>query len=368
MGRARQGRARARGGTPWGWLGLCALLAWACGPGPLSSGQGTLALGPTDPTALGELPEFELVERSGRTITRADVVGAPALFAFFFTRCAGPCPALTGQMRRAQEELEGTRARLVSVSVDPGYDTPERLAAYAQSFTADPERWWFLTGEEDAIYSLMREGFALAVERGELPEHDDVMGMQVTHATRLVAIDAQGRIRGYYDGESDAGRAGAVARLQAFSGGPLRSRSVLPRLNATLNGCATLLLAGGLVAVLRGRRRLHGWLMGGAFAVSAVFLASYLYYHLVVIPAQGGPVGYRGQGGLRVLYLSILATHVVLAVVNLPLVLRLLYLAGRQRWASHRRLGWVVWPIWMYVSVTGVVVYLMLYPWNPPPG
>ncbi len=349
-------------------VGLAVALAAACSPAPRSSGVGGLDLAPGDPTVLGELPPFELVERDGRRVTREDLLGKPSLFAFFFTRCSGPCPALTGQMRRAQEELTGTDARLISVSVDPGHDTPEVLSAYARSFTADPARWWFLTGEEPAIYHLMRAGFALAVERGDLPDEDDVMGMQVTHATRLVALDGAGRIRGYYDGESDAGRAAAVARVRALAGGPLRSISPLPKLNAILNATAAGLLVLGLIAVLRGKKHLHGKLMGAAFAVSCVFLASYLYYHLVVIPAQGGPIAYRGQGGLRTLYLVILATHVVLAIVNLPLVLRVLYLARRGRWEAHRRLGWITWPIWMYVSVTGVVVYLMLYPWNPPPA
>lgn len=348
------------------WLAWVAVLAAACSPSPRPSGGGALALAPGDPTALGELPPFELVERDGRRVTREDLLGTPTLFAFFFTRCSGPCPALTGQMRRAQEELEGTDARLVSVSVDPGYDTPEVLTAYAGSFTADPRRWWFLTGDEGAIHRLMREGFFLAVERGELPDEDDVMGMQVTHATRIVALDRSGRIRGYYDGESDAGRAAAVARVRALAGGPSSSSSPLPKLNASLNATAAGLLVLGLIAVLRGKKRLHGKLMGAAFAVSCVFLVSYLYYHFVVIPAQGGPVAYRGEGGWRALYLAILGTHVVLAIVNLPLVLRLLHLARRGRWDAHRRLGWITWPIWMYVSVTGVIVYLMLYPWNPP--
>src|SRR5690606_38859091 len=129
----------------------------------------------------------------------------------------------------------------------------------------------------------------------------------VTHSSRLVVIDAAGKIRGYYDGESDEGRAAAVARIDA-----LGARSTLPKLNATLNATSALLLVLGLIAVLRGHARVHGWLMGGAFAVSAVFLASYLYYHFVVIPAQGGPVGYRGTGALRTLYFVILVSHIVL--------------------------------------------------------
>ena len=95
---------------------------------------------------------------------------------------------------------------------------------------------------------------------------------------------------------------------------------------------------------------------------------SYLYYHFVVLPLQNGPTPYRGGGTAKVLYLVILATHVVLAAVNLPMVLRVLWLAHKGMWEKHR--AWARWtfPIWLYVSVTGVLVYLILYQWNPVPA
>jgi protein SCO1/2/putative membrane protein len=275
------------------------------------------------------------------------------------------CPNITRQMARAQELLEGTDARLVSFSVDPEHDTPEVLRAYADAVAgADPERWWFLTGDQEAIYELIRKSFLLAVAME--PEQDP--GLLVAHSAFLVAVDESGRIRGYYDGESDAGTEAAVARIRFLDTGAAPGTSRLPKLNASLNAAAAVLLGAGLVAIRRGRRELHGRVMSAAFLVSAVFLACYLYYHLVVIPAQGGPVRFRGTGWTRPAYLALLATHVVGAIVNLPMVLRTLWLARRARWEDHRRWARRTFPLWMYVSVTGVLVYLALYTWNPPPA
>ena len=105
--------------------------------------------------------------------------------------------------------------------------------------------------------------------------------------------------------------------------------------------------------------------MRAAFVVSAAFLASYLYYHFVVIPAQGGPVRYGGTGAAKAAYLALLLTHVLGAIVNLPMVLRTLWLAQKERWDGHRRWARRTYPLWLFVSVSGVLVYLLLYPWNP---
>ena len=130
----------------------------------------------------------------------------------------------------------------------------------------------------------------------------------------------------------------------------------LPALNACLNGVAAALLLAGFVAIRTGRRGLHIRCMLGATGVSALFLISYLTYH-----ATHGSTRFQGQGPVRTLYFAILLTHTVLAAVNVPLVLVTLYRAGRGRWEAHRRLARVTWPVWMYVSVTGVAIYLLLY-------
>ncbi len=136
----------------------------------------------------------------------------------------------------------------------------------------------------------------------------------------------------------------------------------LPLQNAWLNGTSAVLLVAGLVAIKADRRILHEWLMKAAFVASAAFLAGYLYYHFVVQRTMP----FNRTGLVHTAYLVMLASHVLLAVVNLPLVLRVLWLAHKERWIEHKKLAKITFPIWLYVSVTGVLVYLALYTWNPP--
>jgi uncharacterized membrane protein YozB (DUF420 family) len=130
----------------------------------------------------------------------------------------------------------------------------------------------------------------------------------------------------------------------------------LPHLNAGLNAASALLLAAGYVCIRRGRQEAHRACMLGALAASAAFLVSYLAYHF-----QVGSVRFTGQGGVRVVYFAILITHTVLAAAVLPLALLTAARALRGRFGAHRRIARWTLPIWLYVSVTGVVVYWMLY-------
>jgi len=135
----------------------------------------------------------------------------------------------------------------------------------------------------------------------------------------------------------------------------------VPALNATLNAASALFLLLGWMAVRRGRIERHrGWMLVAA-ATSTLFLASYLNYH-----ARVGSVRFTGQGGVRSLYFAILLSHTILAVVIVPLVIRTLYLGLRRLDDRHRRIARWTFPIWLYVSVTGVVVYWMLYRLYPP--
>ena len=134
------------------------------------------------------------------------------------------------------------------------------------------------------------------------------------------------------------------------------SVSDLPGLNALLNGTAALLLATGYYLVRTGRREAHRRAMTAAFACSVLFLVSYLAYH-----AEVGSVRFRGTGTIRTVYLSILLTHTLLAAAVPFLAATALLLAWRGRFEAHRKLARVALPVWLYVSVTGVVVYLMLY-------
>jgi len=133
----------------------------------------------------------------------------------------------------------------------------------------------------------------------------------------------------------------------------------LPALNAFLNASSALLLATGYVLIRRGRREAHKRVMLAALASSTLFLTSYLVYH-----AQVGSVRFRGQGAVRTAYFTILLTHTVLAVAIVPLVASTLVPALRGRFDRHRRLARITLPLWAYVSVTGVVIYWMLYRLN----
>ena len=141
--------------------------------------------------------------------------------------------------------------------------------------------------------------------------------------------------------------------------------SSLPALNASLNAVSAVLLVAGLALVKRGRHTAHARVMVGALVTSAAFLTSYLVYHFVVVP-EIGHTPFRREGALRIAYYVLLISHVVLAAVNLPMILATVYLAARGRIEKHRRLARWTWPIWFYVSITGVLVYLALYPLNPP--
>lgn len=131
---------------------------------------------------------------------------------------------------------------------------------------------------------------------------------------------------------------------------------ILASVDAALNALAFVLICAGLVAIKRGNVELHKKLMLSAVGVSAVFLCCYLVYHL-----NAEPVKFTGEGAIRTVYFALLISHVVLAAVQVPLILRTVYLGLKDRREQHRRWAKVTTPIWLYVSVTGVVVYGMLY-------
>jgi putative membrane protein len=136
--------------------------------------------------------------------------------------------------------------------------------------------------------------------------------------------------------------------------------SQLALLNATLNGTAAVLLLIGWVAIKRGERKLHGFMMASAFVVSALFLVSYLTRVVV-----SGTHYYPGGGVWKAIYVTVLMSHMLLAVATPPLAIRTVFLAWKKRFAEHKRIVRFTLPIWMYVSVTGVLVYVLLY---HPPG
>ena len=130
----------------------------------------------------------------------------------------------------------------------------------------------------------------------------------------------------------------------------------LPAINAGLNGACTILLVCGFVAIINKKIRVHRAFMLSAFGCSTVFLVLYLYFHF-----HAGVIRFSGQGWIRPVYFTILISHTILAVVIVPLVLITLVRALRERFDLHRKIAKWTLPIWLYVSVTGVVVYWLLY-------
>src|SRR5262249_8369936 len=129
-----------------------------------------------DLSRLWEVPDFALMERSGQSVTRADLLGKVWIASVIFTRCAEECPLMSSHMARLQDTFAAERdVRLVSITVDPAYDTPEVLTRYAQSFAAQPQRWLFLTGDKGTIYRLVREGFHLGLTDPQEPVESSVV-------------------------------------------------------------------------------------------------------------------------------------------------------------------------------------------------
>lgn len=135
----------------------------------------------------------------------------------------------------------------------------------------------------------------------------------------------------------------------------------MPAVNAALNGTSAVLLAVGYLFIRRKKITAHKVCMGSAFAVSTLFLISYLTYHYHV-----GSIHFGGQGAIRALYFTILISHTILAVAILPLALVTVYRALKGRFDRHVKIARWTLPLWLYVSVTGVIVYLMLYHLYPP--
>ncbi|CAB4244435.1 Cu2+-binding oxygen sensor (SCO1/SenC/PrrC family) [Methylacidimicrobium sp. AP8] len=176
---------------------------------------------------LRRVETFSLTDQSKKTVTLGDLRGKVWVADFIYTSCPGPCPAETLRMKEIQDLVAGLPdVRLVSFSVDPGVDTPEVLARYAQAHGADPAKWYFLTGTVKEIWRLATESFALAV--GENPPNRPAEEGPVFHSTQFALVDQEGRIRAYYDGLRPATAARVARDIRALleerpTAGPERS-------------------------------------------------------------------------------------------------------------------------------------------------
>ena len=183
---------RLRRLLPWGVLLVVALALPAV----------ALVLHRPELPVLYALPDFELVDHRGTPFGRDEMEGAVWIVDFIYTRCAGACPMLTERMREARSRLdrrpEGRKVRLLSITVDPVTDTPERLAEYARKWTDGSGRWVFATGDQKAVEAAVIGGFKTAM--GPVPDGADVPeGFDILHGERLVLVDRKARIRGFYE-------------------------------------------------------------------------------------------------------------------------------------------------------------------------
>lgn len=353
------------------------------------------------------IQDFTLTECHGQTVTRADLLGKPWLACFIFTHCLGPCPLVSERMELLQNRLAGLDVRLVSITVDPDRDTPDVLKAYAERYHADPDRWWFLTGDKAEIFRLIRRDFRMIVDDEPNPKP----GFEIMHSITIMHVNAEGRVVGQYNarsdvemarlrrillGKTDASDAKLIATADAEEAEherrqeELRRRAEsgatsdpanpsgeegaprvapdwvlrLPAVNASLNGLATVLLVVGFVLIKGGYRRAHESTMLSAFATSTVFLGFYLLYHFSLQHFTGeSSRKFPGTGWVRPVYFTILVSHVLLAISVPVLAGMTIYRGLTEQWARHKQLARVTFPIWLYVSVTGVIIYWMLYHW-----
>lgn len=323
--------------------------------------------------ALPTVAPFQLTERSGRTITNADLQGKVWIAGCTFTCCTMSCPKIVEAMARIQDDVRGGGVYLVNFSVDPEHDTPEVLNQYASALGADPRQWLFLTGKSDALFALIDRSFQTRPQRN--PDPSAEAGLRVAHTSRLFLIDHHGRVRGGYACvENDLGPDSQVSNqfrideterqrlvhdaLALAQGplGPVIQLAWLPTINALLNGSCAVCMTLGYWFIRQRRIKQHVGCMLGAVLISSLFLTSYLYYHYF-----HGATPYPGTGWMRPAYFAILISHTLLAALAAPLVLVTVIFASRGKLAKHRGIARWTLPIWLYVSITGVVVYLFLY-------
>ena len=155
----------------------------------------------------GTVPDFSLVERSGRKLSLSDLKGKVWVTQFFYTGCRDICPLIVPQMGLLHLDYLNdpefrSAVRFVSITVDPEHDTPPVLTNFAERFSADPELWLFLTGDKATIYRLAQQGFKLGIGEQENPPELKQKGgeREIFHSSRLILVDRKAQIKGYYSG------------------------------------------------------------------------------------------------------------------------------------------------------------------------
>jgi protein SCO1/2/putative membrane protein len=324
-------------------------------------------------------PAFQLTNQDAQPVTNEDLRGKTWVVDFIFTRCPGPCPIMTSKMVALSKALTSPDLRFVSISVDPAFDTPAVLKQYAEARGATDPRFIFLTGERRVIYPLAERGFKLVAQPAGARA-------PILHDERFLLVDGGGNVRGVYHSTDEASMAklamdaaavasGAAPATESMADGntppfattapALTLRDVMiaqfPKLNASLNATAGIFLCFGMIMIKSRKVKAHAVCMIAAVVASTAFLACYLTYHYL----NGGKVTRFPAGPWKALYMVILISHTILAVVILPMIAMTLVRAWRRQWAAHRRIASPTFWLWLYVSVTGVAVYWMLYHLGP---
>ena len=303
--------------------------------------------------------DFTLEDAAGKNVQARDLLGKIWVAQFFYPGC-NLCSRNTPTMKRLQEIYRG-KSDVRLVSIDLIHTKPETLSEFAKDHDAEPDQWLFLTGPEDKVGDIVRVNFFNMVFRNK----DATVGAEIGHSTYLILVGPDGNSVGYVEGTDPKAADALQVEIDR-----LRSRrrlderipvtgADLPRFNALMNASCTVLLLLGWIAIRLRWMTLHKMLMLSALAVSAVFLASYLFYHFVVMEME--PTRFQGTGPMRYVYFAVLLTHTILAIVVAPLAIYITVQGLRNALPAHVKIARWTLPIWLYVSATGVAVYWMLY-------
>jgi uncharacterized membrane protein YozB (DUF420 family)/cytochrome oxidase Cu insertion factor (SCO1/SenC/PrrC family) len=300
---------------------------------------------------------FSLQDRTGKYITARDLRGSIWVAHFFFPECTGACTKSPPNMKKLQDHFRG-KPNVKFVSIALHGDTLETLNRYAEAQNAEPGQWYFLTDEnEERVHEIIRLSFFDTAVKNDKP----TPGNEIVHSSRLILIDPAGMMVSSVEGTKDNAfdlMKTEIDRLRLQQRIPVTVAD-MPWFNALLNSACTILLLLGWVAIRLRYETVHKILMLLALTVSMVFLASYLFYHFVVVEMQ--PTRFPGEGVAKFAYLAILLTHTILAIVVAPLALTITVQGLRDARKIHVKLAKWTLPMWLYVSITGVVVYWMLY-------
>ena len=200
------------------WLLLFAIVGFACERNAgTSTENGDVVVSRSDGLpVLVTLPSFSLTDQTGQTFASDQLAGKIWIGNFIFTRCPATCPIQTANLSALQprlQQLDGGKGNihLLSITVDPEYDTPNILSEYAARADADTEHWHFLTGAREEIWPLCKQGFKLAV--GDNPPEANSL---IMHSSKLILVDGQGRIRGFFEGTTEEGVSAAFDGVQTL--------------------------------------------------------------------------------------------------------------------------------------------------------